>query len=104
MAQAIGRINLTNKDPIGRSTYWTEQFLNNLGGDFSVTEMGNSCAVLTNSRSCAGLCSSGSDRVCSDIERAINTAIKVFDTNLQASFIHCANDNSQSCVMEIYIK
>lgn len=102
MAQLEGvRLDLTKPQPLSRSIYWAEQFLNKLGGDFSLIEITESTATLGNISSCAGMC--GSTEMCNSIERAVNTAIKVFDSDLKAGFSNCAHDESDLCRLEIYL-
>jgi hypothetical protein len=103
MAQTEGiRLNLNKPRPLARSIYWAEQFLNQMGGDFSLTEITETAATLVNTSSCAGMC--GNRDTCDAVERAINVAIKVFDNNLSADLSSCGHDDSNVCQLEVYFK
>ena len=96
------RFNLKKPEPLSRTVYWVEQFLNQLGGDFSLMEITNCSATLVNTKSCPGMC--GDEKACDSIERAINTAIKVFDQDMLADLSRCVHDDGDGCRLEIYFK
>lgn len=87
--------------PLENAVYWVEEFLNNLGGDFKITELSKDQSVLTNTMSCSSYCGSGNSAPCDSIEKAINKAIKIYNNDLTANFIQCAENNSKGCSMII---
>ncbi len=93
----IIELKASKMTPIEHAVYWAEDFLNNLGGDFSVLSISGYEAILSNTASCSSYCGAGDIAPCNDIEKAINRAIKVFDADLTANFIQCSEDNNPCC-------
>jgi len=93
----------TEPTPLARSVEWASEFLNDLGGDYSILEIAEGQVILKNKTACPGFCpqSNSTTKVCNDIERAICKAIKVFDSELTAGFIRCSSDKSSGCEMII---
>jgi len=89
--------------PLTRSVEWASEFLNDLGGDYSISEAAKDQVTLKNKTACPGYCSQGNSttKTCNDIERAICQAIKTFDSELTAGFIHCSRDKCSGCEMVI---
>jgi len=96
------RFNLKKSKPLSLAADWVEQFLNQLGGDFLLIEITNCYATLSNTRKCPGMC--GNEKACDSIERAINTAIKVFNEDMLADLSRCSHDDGDGCQLEIYFR
>lgn len=103
---SIKEVPGSHTTPLSRSVEWATEFLNDLGGDYSILNITENQITLANQCSCPGFCSRdkiANTAACNDIEKAICKAIKLFDPDLSAGFIKCSSDEGSRCEISIRV-
>ncbi len=102
MIELLVKNNQSDLTPLEISGEWVKNFVNDLGGDFSITKNGSVVITLQNKSSCPGFCVGKQTQItCNEIERTMNDTVKYFDSHFTAGFTECAHETGDRCILKI---
>lgn len=92
-------------ESLSQSVDWALNFLNGMGGDYSVINASDKEVILQNQSSCPSFCSKKENRLlkqCSDIEKSIDRGVKFIGSEkVSACFTKCSCDEGTNCELKI---
>lgn len=94
--------NQDDQTPLEIGADWVKNFVNDLGGDFSIIEDDGTRIILQNESSCPGLCLGKQDQTtCNEIEKTINDGVRYFDSHFTAGFVKCSHNRGAGCELVV---